>query len=125
LKQLGDRGTTELPRICNMSWINKTVPADWRKATIIPILKSGKPPNQPGLYRPISLMSCTAKFMERLVQERLSYLLESQNPLNCNQAGFRALCCTEDQCIWISQDIAHGFNEKPPKKTVMVLVDFW
>jgi len=40
LKRLGDRDTKELLRICNMSWINKTVPADWRRATIIPILKS-------------------------------------------------------------------------------------
>ena len=72
LKRLGDRGTAELLRICNMSWINKTVPADWRRATIIPILKSAKPPNQPGSYRPISLTSCTAKLMERLEQERLS-----------------------------------------------------
>jgi len=32
VKRLGDRGTAELLRICNMSWINKTVPADWRRA---------------------------------------------------------------------------------------------
>jgi ribonuclease HI len=122
LKQLGDRGRQALLSICNMSWLRKEVPSDWRRATIIPILKAGKPPEKTSSYRPISLTSCVAKLMERLVQERLVYQLETKNVLNEDQAGFRALRSTEDQCIRISQAIADGFTAK--KRTVMVLVDF-
>ena len=124
LKRLKQHGRLALLKICNSSWKRQEVPTIWRRGTIIPILKAGKPAEKPGSYRPICLTSCIGKVMERLVQQRLVYMLESKQMLNPCQAGFRALHSTEDQCIRISQAISDGFQEKPMKRTVLTLVDF-
>ena len=60
LRHLGHSGKQIHLDILNRSWLEKAVPTDWRRATVIPILKPGKPPTKPGSYRPISLTSCVA-----------------------------------------------------------------
>ena len=45
----------------------------------------------------ISLASCMEKLLERIITERLVYILESRNLLNDNEAGFRPNRCTTDQ----------------------------
>jgi len=42
----------------NKSWKSGTVPALWKKATIIPINKKGKVKKHHSSYRTISLLSC-------------------------------------------------------------------
>ena len=49
------------------------VPHAWRRATIIPIKKPGKPAANIGSHRPISLTSCVAKLTERMVKNRRMY----------------------------------------------------
>ena len=44
------------------SWKSGTVPALWKKATIIPIYKKGKDKKHPSSYRPISLLSCLGSY---------------------------------------------------------------
>ena len=124
LRRLGPAGKNALLKIFNLSWHTKAVPNEWKKAKIIPILKTAKPPEKITSYRPISLTSCVAKLMERLVQTRMSHLLETNNAINSCQAGFRSLHSTEDQCIRITQSIANGFHSKPMKRTLLVLIDF-
>ena len=124
LKELGPFATEWLLTTLNLSWKHKQIPSEWRKSEIIPILKPGKDPKFPGSYRPISLTSCMCKLMEKLVQKRLLYWLEANEKLNQNQAGFRSLHSTEDQCLRVSQFVSDGFNNKPMKRTLMCLVDF-
>lgn len=38
---------------------------DWKLAEILPIQKPGKHPVKPAAYRPISLLSCAGKLMEK------------------------------------------------------------
>ena len=49
--------------IVNSSWASGKVSIQFKKTTIVPIAKRGKPPGQIGSYRPIALMSCVAKVM--------------------------------------------------------------
>ena len=44
---------------------------------MIPILKKGKDPKQAASYRPMSLTSCIGKTMERVVNQRLKWYLET------------------------------------------------
>ena len=125
IKHLNDKGHTTLLHLINTSLKKKETPDIWKKAIIIPILKKGKPASATGSYRSLSLTSCVVKTMEKMVKNRLSYILKTRNLLNPAQAGFRALRSTEDQVLRISQAVSDGFNNKsPPKRTVLVLIDF-
>lgn len=42
-----------------------TIPSAWKNATLLPLLKPGKPPDNPDSYRPIALASCTLKTLEK------------------------------------------------------------
>ena len=88
---------------------------------MIPILKHGKQRNQVDSYRPIILTSCACKLMERIINNRLTWILESENLLVDEQAGFRKNRSTEDQIAYIAQEIEDGFQEK--KQTTIVWVD--
>ncbi len=48
----------------------------WKEAVAIPIRKPGKDPTNPTSYRPISLTSNLCKIMERMIVDRLTYVLE-------------------------------------------------
>ena len=109
---------------CNRSFREGFCPQSWRDAVIVPILKHGKPAGSIDSYRPISLTSCLAKVMERLVGNRLKHIAEARGLWCEDQAGFRALRGTEDQVIRISQSVSDGFQARPAKRTVMALLDF-
>ena len=87
---------------------------------MIPVLKKGKHKNKATSYRPISLLSCTGKLMERMVNTRLTWHLESKNILVNEQAGFRQNMSTEDQVTYIAQKIEDGFQNKQHTLTVWV-----
>ena len=124
LKHLGPIAKSYFLYIINCSWHSGTCPQSWRTAHIIPILKPNKPASSIKSYRPVSLTSCIAKVSERMVYERLMYIAESRHLLSDDQAGFRRLRSTEDQVLRITQSISDGFQCKPPRRTVLALIDF-
>ncbi len=76
-------------RIINSSWLQGYVPPAWKRANIIPLPKVDTP-KSPGDYRPISLLSCTGKWVEKMINKRLSRLAEGQTYFAKSQFGFRA-----------------------------------
>ena len=121
LKHLGPSAQLFLLQIINQSWTQGKVPTQWKEAEIIPILKGGKPKEDPHSYRPISLVSCTGKVMERMINERLMYYLESNNIITNTQSGYRKYRNTEDQLAYLSQSIENAFQQK--QKVLAVFVD--
>ena len=65
------------------------MPADMEISNHSLLLKAGKPPGALKSYRPISMTSCVVKLMERLMAERIYYILELNGGLSKLQAGFR------------------------------------
>ena len=54
--------------IYNKLWSSRdNLPDEWKKAIIVPILKTGKPANLIRSYRPIALTSILAKIQERMI----------------------------------------------------------
>ena len=121
LQHLGMNAKKTLLNIFNKSWQIGTVPQCWREAIMVPIHKKGKDRRKVDSYRPISLTSCFCKLMERLVNTRLNWHLESNNLLSSKQAGFRQHQSTEDQVTYIAQAIEDGFQAK--KHTLAVWID--
>ena len=123
LKHLGPKGVGALTSIFKHSWLhnaipyiwkqaNIAIPYVWKQANITPILKGNKPLDQPASYRPISLLSCVSKIMERLMLARVS-------PSMClaeHQHGFRSKRSTTTYLTKLTPLIADGFNSPVPPK---------
>ena len=123
-QELGSNAEKELLAIFDLSFETAKCPQIWRTATIIPLLKARKSPCELGSYRPISLISCVSKVMERMVADRLYYSAETRGILNNQQAGFRKGRGSEDQTTKVIQAIQDGSNNKPKERSVLVLLDF-
>ena len=121
LIHLGPIGRQTILRLVNLTLQTSEIPRMWRNAILNPILKKGKPPDDLGSYRPISLTSSLGKIAERMINTRLYWYLEKSGILNKNQAGFRAGFRTEDQLFRMSQRILDGFQRK--EHTTAVFVD--
>ena len=124
LKSLGPCGKQELLNIFNQSLGSEMCPQIWRLAIIIPLLKAKKPASELGSYRPISLTSCIAKLLERMMANRIYHLAETNKWIHPSQAGFRKGRSCEDQITRVVQSIWDGFNASPMKRSVLVLLDF-
>ena len=78
----------DLSHIFNNSVETGIVPEYWKSANVTAIHKKGSR-QEAGNYRPISLTSVICKKMERLIKERLSTHLETNNLIGDSQHGFR------------------------------------
>jgi hypothetical protein len=124
LKHLGPRARAALLDLINQSWSTSRVPGCFKHTHIAPVAKRGKPAGLIGSYRPIALMSCIAKLMEKMIARRLTYWLESNNLLSQEQAGFRTRRSTEDQVARIVQTVSNGFQSRPAKRFTLTLFDY-
>ena len=124
LKALGPAALTEMLAIFNAAFELGVCPQIWRQAIIIPLLKAGKAASELASYRPISLTSCICKTFERILSERLFYIVESRNLISPYQAGYRKMRGCEDQIARIIQGIEDGFEQDPFHRSVLVLLDF-
>ena len=118
--QLRNVANQKLLDIYNQSWNTGTFPTSWKEAIIIPILKKGKDRHSKTDYRPISLLSCLGKSMERMVNRCLQHHLEKKCLLCPSQSGFRKNRSTEDQVTLLTQDIENASQQKI--KTLAVFV---
>ena len=110
LKHLGPGAKRTLLRIYNQSWSTGTVPTIWKEVVIRPIPKKGKDKRDPSSYRPISLLSCVGKLLERIINKRLIWHLESNSVLASTQTGYRQFRSTEDQLALLTQGIIENLQ---------------
>nr|KAG5698663.1 hypothetical protein BaRGS_022551 [Batillaria attramentaria] len=121
IKHLGPAARRKLLELFNQSWKTGIFPSAWKEATIIPIRKKEKDPAKKTSYRPISLLSCLGKTLERMINKRLMWHLESNNLITKEQTAFRKNRSTEDQLVYLAQSIENAFQEK--KKVVATFID--
>ena len=67
-----------------------SIPNVWKQANIILLLKPNKDKQHPSSYRPISLLSCLGKLLEKIIKSRLMLEIERRQILPQHQAGFRS-----------------------------------
>ena len=115
LQRLGPIARARLLDLTNRSWLRAEVPTAWRRARIIPILKSGKDPKLTGSYRPISLTSHLAKLVERVVGARLNHLIERDGLVPPEQVGFRRGRAAEEHVGRLIQQVQDGWNRPKPR----------
>ena len=112
LKHLPETALDTLLHIFNGIWTTGVFPESWRLATIIPIPKPGKDHAEPTNYRPIALTSCLCKTLERMINKRLVWYLESNSLITKLQSGFRAERSTNDNLVRLETFIRDAFIKR-------------
>ena len=89
LKNSSELLVQHLTKLFNLILKQGYIPSKWKMANIILLLKPKKDKQHPSSYRPISLLSCLGKLLEKIIKQRLMLELERRNILPQHQAGFR------------------------------------
>ena len=108
--------------IFNGIWDSGNFPPSWREATVVPIPKSNKKDlSDPSNFRPIALTSCLCKTLERIINARLVWVLETGDMFSSLQCGFRENHSTLDHLVRLESFIREAFARK--KQVLAVFFD--
>ncbi|GBN07012.1 putative RNA-directed DNA polymerase from transposon BS [Araneus ventricosus] len=98
----------EITEIINNIFKFSYFPKAWKTAVVVPILKPGKDPTQPEIYRPISLLS---KLTENFILDKLNVHLVENKILCPEQFGFRKSLPTTHQLLRVVEYITSGVQK--------------
>lgn len=93
-----------LLNIFNQIFSEGSFPDTWKDSLVVLIPKPGS-----NGVRPISLMSCACKLMERILYRRLSWFIESRPILPQAQSGFRPFRACNDNLATLVTSVKTGF----------------
>ena len=91
-------------------------------AKVVPAFKSGSIEDMAN-YRPISILPCFSKILERVMYNRNFNFLTKHNILSVNQFGFQANYPTHLVILQFVQNIYQGFDES--KFTLGIFIDLY
>ena len=100
LKEGAEQLSNPLSKLFNKSVVTGKYPSLWKKANIIPIFKKGDK-NSPSNYRPVSLLCCLGKVMEKCIYKYIYNFLLRNSLLSPFQSGFRQGDSTTNQLLYI------------------------
>ena len=110
LKNLSPEFLKLVLRLFNLCLEKGKMPVVWKSSTITMIPKGSKTASDPNNYRPISLISCLSKLLEKIVSKRLSHFLEESGWFAPQQSGFRRARRTTDNLVYHTQKVLEAFN---------------
>ena len=110
VKQVYDSIEPSLFHIFNLSIKNGQFPNQLKIARVTPIFKSGDECNVAN-YRPISVLPCFSKVLERIMYNRLYKHLVRNNILYKKQFGFQKHRSTEHTVIELVSETTDAFNK--------------
>ncbi|KAI5756118.1 hypothetical protein M8J77_022246 [Diaphorina citri] len=110
IMQLPQCALEKLLEIFNFIWLNGVFPKVWKTALIVPILKPKKNALIAENYRPISLLSCSNKILEKMISKRLKWLVENKKIIDPYQSGNRWKRSTMDNLVLLEHEIATAFQ---------------
>ena len=110
IKHLKDQINVPLAHIFNLSLQSGEFPSKLKQCRVIPIFKSGNPLECDN-YRPISLLSSISKVLEKIVAEKLTTHLLSNDLLYCHQYGFLPNRSTEHHLLHVVNYVTKALND--------------
>jgi hypothetical protein len=99
-----------LARIFNYSLSQAQFPDMWKLAHVVPLYKKGDA-NDVTNYRPVSLLPCISKVLERIVYDRVYSCLQRHTLLSAKQSGFTPGDSTVNQLLHVCHNIYQAFDE--------------
>jgi hypothetical protein len=123
IKQLPSSFYKHLKKLFELSINNSKMPQQWKHATVILIPKPGKDHLLTSSYRPISLLSCLSKILERIINNKLQTFLEENQIILPEQAGFRQNKSTTDNIVRLNSLIDTTKKQKKSSVLISCLID--
>lgn len=93
----------------------------WKIPVVIPLPKT-KDPAEYGDLRPISILPCLSKVIEKIVAEQIRVFLDTNNILPEYQSGFRSQYSCSTALSFILTDILTAIENG--ETTILVLIDY-
>jgi ribonuclease HI len=112
IKNLPDNSSEYTLALFNRIWTEQMLPTSWKLSVVLPFKKKDKDPKNINNYRPIALTSCLCKLMEKIVNARLVWYLETSDALAPEQYGFRKFRSTTDVLVRLETYIREAFARK-------------
>ena len=94
-----------LTKLFKKSLNTATFPKSWKVANITPIFKNKGSASNPANYRPISILPCLSKILEKNVFRRIYHHVTAQNLLSEKQSGYRPHHSTQLQLVHLTHNI--------------------
>jgi len=117
-----------LIKVYNTCLEEGTFPETWKTARLVLLRKGDKPLGEPSSYRPLCLLDCLGKLLEKIIDNRLREFLDTHEGLHDRQFGFRKGRSTLDALNALGDstesnkkigiltlDIKNAFNSAPWK----------
>ena len=111
IKQSINLISAPLTHIVNLSIMHGILPDQMKVARVVPISKAGDKSIFSN-YRPVSILPCFSKFLERIVYNRISCYLIDFNVLCDNQYGFRKNHSTTHVLIDLYDKISSALDRR-------------
>jgi hypothetical protein len=120
IKIISEEIIKPLTYIYNLSFETGKIPNFLKIALVTPIFKA-KENNLFENYRPISVLTCFSKLLEKLMHKRLINYVEKHRILSEHQFGFRKNRSTEHAILELTDKISKAIDEG--KYTVGIFLD--
>ena len=121
IRDAADIVAKPLSHIFNLSLRTGKIPKSMKVAKVTLIFKKGDK-NNPGNYRPISVLPLFAKILEKMINDRLLDFLEKNEKLYKHQYGFRKKYSTKLSLINLINDVIKSIDKR--MVTIGIFIDF-
>ncbi|KAL4126296.1 hypothetical protein QTP88_010518 [Uroleucon formosanum] len=112
LQNLPSSGKMLLLHLYNQIWETGIIPIKWKNAIITPIPKKNQNRFEPTGYRPISVLCCMSKLLEKIIYNRLNWYATQHKFLSPSQHSFRKYHSTTDCHVKIETEVIETLANK-------------
>ena len=110
LKICGPVISNSFAHIFNKSLESGRFPSEMKHARVVSIFKKGNR-EDPGNYRPISILPVASKLLERIVHTQVTKFLTTNNLITDAQSGFRKNNSCETSLLRLTENILNKLND--------------
>ena len=117
LKEAGKAIVPSLTKLFNRCLRTAKFPKMWKHANVLPLHKKGDK-FVFNNYRPVSLLSCTSKLLEKIVFKNVFNYIRDNNILTPHQSGFRPGDSTTNQLSYLYHKFSQALDSKKDVRVV-------
>ena len=108
-----------LSKLFHLSLTLKAFPDSWKQANVTAVHKKDDR-CLPNNYRPISLLNCDGKLMERCVNKYISQYLKQHSIITEFQSGFQSGDSTINQLVYLYNEFSKALDENKEVRVVFL-----